>query len=175
MHRSLRWAAATAALALAPVLADNTLQAQGRPMEFRVDFFSLETSDGTTVINLEFPGSFALGFFLNPQFAIEPAVSFTNVSDDDIDGTIYGFGVFLPFYAKADHGKSGLFIAPGIALSGGSGDFDSDSNVDFGVDLGFKKPIRDKISARFALTLRDGDSYDKAAVGGSFGLTFHWQ
>lgn len=175
MHRSIRWATLVSALALSPTLFGSTLQAQGRPMEFRVDFFSLETSDGNTVINLEFPGSFALGFFLSPQFAIEPAVSFTNVSDDDVDGTIYGVGLFLPFYAKADHGKSGLFIAPGIAFLGGSGDFDIDSNVDYGIDLGFKNPIRDKISARFALTLRDGDSYDKAAVGATFGLTFHWQ
>lgn len=175
MLRSIRWAALLSALVLAPALSANTLQAQGRPMEIRLDFIGVETSDGDTFLNLEFPGSVALAFYMTPQFAIEPKVFFANFSSDDVDGSFYGAGLFFPFYLTADNGKSGFFISPGLELSGGSGDFDQDSQVDYGIDLGVKNPVRENISLRFALTLRDGDSYNKAAFGATFGIGLHWR
>jgi hypothetical protein len=149
--------------------------AQGRPLEIRVDMVSFQTSDGDTFIDLDFPGTLAFAFYFTPQFAIEPRVTLSNVSSDNFDGTLYGAGLFLPFYFKADEGKSGFFLAPGGEVTGGTGDYDFDSQFDYGLDAGIKFAVRERISTRFALTLRDGDSYNEAAFGATFGIGFHWR
>ena len=171
-HRSLTLASA---LLLGGALAATPAMAQGRPLELRVDMFSFETSDGNTSIDLEFPGSLAFAWYLTPQFAIEPRASFSNVSNDNVDGSLYGIGVFLPFYLMADEGRSGFFVAPGVEMTGGTGDFDFDAQFNYGLDAGIKWPFRDRISGRIAATVRDGDSYGDPAFGAVFGIGFHWR
>ena len=149
--------------------------AQGKPLEIRADFVTLETSDGDTDIALEFPGSLAMAFYFSRQFALEPAVLINNINADDASATLFGFGLSAPFYFKADEGKSGLFVSPGIFFSKATGDFETDAMFDYGVDVGFKMPVKERISTRLAVTFRDGDSSDKAVVGASFGIGFFWR
>ena len=149
--------------------------AQGKPLEIRVDFVTIETSDGDTDIGIEFPGSLAMAFYFSNQFAVEPAVLIRNINTDAGNATLFGAGVFLPFYFKADEGKSGFFVAPGVAFTKATGDFESDALVDYGVDVGIKLPVKDRISTRLALTFRDGDSSDKSVIGASVGIGFFWR
>jgi hypothetical protein len=161
-------------LFLMMMLGTSAAAAQGKPLEIRVDFASAEFNDGTS-IDVEFPGSLAMAFYMTRQFAIEPAVIISNFSDDDFSGTAFGAGLFLPFYFKADEGRSGPFLSPGVAVSKATGDIETDTMFDYGVDFGFKFAVKERISTRFALTYRDGDSHDKAAFGGSFGIGFFWR
>lgn len=157
------------------LIAAAPAMAQGRPLELRVDMFSFETSDGNNSLELNFPGSLAMAFYMTPQFAIEPQLTLSNQSGDNVDGTIYGAGVFFPFYFKADEGRSGFFLSPGAMIVGGTGDYDFDSQVNYGADVGIKFAVRERISTRFAVTLRDGDSYNDPAFGATFGIGFHWR
>jgi hypothetical protein len=161
-------------LTLLPTLGAGSLQAQGRSLELRVDFASLQTSDGNTVLGLEFPGSLAMAFYMNQQFALEPSAQFVHVSDDNDNNsdTFFALGMFFPFYFNRDMGHTGLFLSPGLLLSKFSGD---DTNLDFGIDVGWKWRLRDRISSRFAFTVRDGDSTDDAILGATFGLGFFWR
>ncbi len=171
----MRFTSRCASIACALLLGTTPAMAQGRPLELRVDMISFQTSDGDTFVELEFPGSLAMAFYLTNQFAIEPRVAVSNTSSDNFDGTVYGAGLFLPFYFKADEGKSGFFLAPGAEMTGGTGDFDFDTRFNYGLDAGIKFAVRERISTRFALTVRDGDSYVDPAFGATFGIGFHWR
>lgn len=149
--------------------------AQGRPLEIRVDMLGFQTSDGHTMVDVSFPGSVAFAFYLSSQLAVEPRLSLDNISGDGVSGTLYALGLFAPFYFKADEGKSGFFAAPGVMFQGASGDYGDETSVDYGVDVGVKWPLRDRISGRAAATWRDGDSYNKSVFGASFGIGFHWR
>lgn len=174
MKSLIRTMALLPALVVASAVTSHSVMAQGRPLEIRADFASLESNDGRTVIALKFPGSLAMAFYMNQQFAIEPSISVTSLSGDN-DGTLYGAGLFFPFYFKADEGRSGFFVSPGAMVSGGSGDYDRDASFDYGVDLGIKMPLRERISSRLALTIRDGDSYNDLTFGATFGIGFFWR
>jgi len=166
---------AVSSLILVPLLWSSQAGAQGKSLELRVDFISLETSDGNTDITLEFPGSFAMAFYFSPQFALEPGVLVHHLRSDGGSVTFFGASLFAPFYFQADGGKSGLFISPGVSLLKATGDFESDALFDYGVDLGFKRAASNRVSTRFALTLRDGDSHDKVVLGAAFGVGFFWR
>ena len=168
-----RWIPALSLLLL--LVAPSLVSAQGKPLEIRVDFVSIETSDGDTDIGIEFPGSLAMAFYFSNQLALEPGLMIRNINTDAGNATLFGAGLFAPFYFKADEGKSGLFIAPGVVFTKATGDFESDALVDYGVDFGIKLPVKDRISTRLALTFRDGDSSDKAVIGASVGVGFFWR
>jgi hypothetical protein len=172
MSRFLRGVVAVGAIALSPALGTGALQAQGQALELRVDFASLQNSDGNTAIALLFPGSLAMAFYMNQQFALEPTAVVTHVSTDDEDFTAWALGMFLPFYFNRDMGRTGFFVSPGLLLSKSSG---SDSNVDLGLDVGYKWRLRDRISSRLALTLRDEEGADDTIIGLTWGLGFFWR
>lgn len=175
MKHFTRWIPAATTLLLLSWLLPREVAAQGKPLELRVDFVSFETSDGDTHVALDFPGTLAMAFYFNKQFALEPEVLIHNFNSDAGNSTVFGLGLFAPFYFKADEGKSGLFVAPGIAYSKATGDFETDGLVDYGVDFGIKMPVKDRISTRLAATWRDGDSTDKSVFGASFGIAFFWR
>ncbi len=171
MARAIRGlAAATLLVAVASPLA-----AQARQKEIRLDFVELQTSDGNTLITAGFPGSVALGIYMNKNIALEPRVEIVSVSGDGNSTTFFGAGIFVPYYFAGDFGKSGLFVAPGLQLSKASGDFETDTQVDYGVDVGVKLTHKERVSFRIAATLRDGDSTNEAIIGGVFGIGLFWR
>ena len=171
----MKFASRCVPVACALLLSATPAMGQGRPLEIRVDMLSFETSDGNTNLDLSFPGTLAMAFYLSKQFAIEPEIMVSNVSSDFADGTLYGAGLFLPFYFNADEGKSGFFLSPGAMVLGGTGDYDTGTDFNYGLDAGIKFAVRERISTRFAATYRDGDSYDKGTFGATFGIGFHWR
>lgn len=160
------------AMALTPALEGGSIQAQGRSLELRTDFISLENSDDVTRLALVFPGNLAMAFYMNEQFALEPSAAISHVSTDGDDNTAWALGMFFPFYFNRDMGRTGLFLSPGLLLSDFGGD---DTNVDFGLDVGWKWRLRDRISSRLALTFRDGDSTDDAIIGLTWGIGLFWR
>jgi hypothetical protein len=44
--------------------------AQTRDKELRLDFATLSTSDGRTEVGIGYPGTFALGIYMNNNFAL---------------------------------------------------------------------------------------------------------
>lgn len=158
------------------VSATGSLEAQRRDKELRLDLAAFQSSDGTTSIDVGFPGSVAFAIYMNSNFAIEPTFQISNVSGDFVDGTLYALGVFAPYYFKGDAGRNGLFVSPGVLFAGGSGDFDpGDSQINYGVDLGLKKAWRDNVSWRFAATFRDGDSFADPVIGATIGIGVFWK
>ncbi len=155
----------------------SPLTAQTRDKELRLDFATLTTSDGRTEVGLGYPGTFALGIYMNQNLAIEPQLTFNYFNDNDTDtsGGEISAGVFAPWYFNGDMGRSGLFLSPGVMLTKGIGDLEGDELFDYGLDLGVKMGRSDRVSTRLALTLRDGDRFNDPAIGASFGLGMFWR
>ena len=179
MKGVVRGTLAAVALAMVAATADP-LAAQGRQKEIRLDFLTLQTSDGDFAIGGAFPGSIALAFYMNPNVAIEPQLGLLFVSGEDalgndFSGTELSAGVFVPFYLRGDTGRSGFFMSPGLLISKGTGDLESDAAVDYGIDVGMKMTRNDRVSTRFAVTLRDGDSFADATLGATFGVGLFWR
>ncbi len=167
------------AVASLVVISASAAQAQVSFREIRLDVASVVSSDGNTVLSLGgptsrigglvgTPASVALGFYLNDKLALEPSFSITNVSPDVGDATTFiGFGLWAPFYLES--GKSGIFIAPGLEILKAT---DVDAQLDFGADVGYKKPINDNLSWRAAAGFRTGDSTnDELALVATFGFS----
>jgi hypothetical protein len=155
--------------------AANPVSAQGRDKEIRLDMLAFQTADGSTLIEAGFPGTLALGFYMNPNFALEPQVGIASFSGDGASATVFSLGLFAPYYFKGDTGRTGFFVSPGVSYSKATGDFETDGEMDYGVDLGIKMAYRERISTRLALTYRDGDSFSEAAIGASFGVGLFWR
>jgi hypothetical protein len=169
-------------LATALLLAATTVQAQERrEKELRVDFVGFQSADGNTQFGIGLPGTVALGIYLNKNIAIEPMLQFDSFSGDGFSATMMQVGVFVPYYLKGDAGRSGLFISPGLMYGKAGGDLDSDGTIDFGVDVGVKKSLRDNVVMRIAGNIRTGDNYEDAngdsviGFGATFGLGIFWK
>lgn len=176
MRRCVRSVLVACALTAVPLFGSNTLAAQGRSLELRVDMVSIENADDNTEVNLLFPGALAMAFYMNEHIAIEPGVVISHFSDeDDNSGTVFALGVFLPIHIAPTTGRSGVFLSPGIQYTKGTGDFDFEGQTNYGLDIGIKSALRERIATRFAVTLRDGDSYDDPAIGATFGFGFFWR
>jgi hypothetical protein len=171
--RSLRGLVAATVLVAAVSTAAEAQE--GRQVEIRLDFASLQTSDGTTAVGVDFPGSVAVAFYMNQSFALEPRVGLNFISGDGFSGNVLQAGLFAPYYFAGDFGKTGFFLAPGVTVSKGSGDLEFEAQTDYGADLGIKLAMRDRISSRIALTFRDGDSSTEAVIGASFGIGFFFR
>lgn len=158
----------SASIGAAPAQAQN-------PIELRATFFRFITSDGNNAFQLVFPGALAMAFYMNPQVAIEPSISLLRLEDDDDESvTLLTAGLFLPIHFQPG-GRQGFFIAPGIELSHTSADVADDTSLDYGLDVGMKWAVRERISSRLAFTIRDGDSSDDAVLGVSFGIGLFWR
>jgi hypothetical protein len=155
----------------------SPLAAQARDKEIRLDFASLSTSDGRTQVGVGYPGTFALGIYMNENLAIEPQIGLTYVNDNDTDESsgVINAGLFAPWYFNGDAGRTGLFVSPGITVTKGFGDNDFDALFDYGLDLGVKLGRSDRVSTRLALTLRDGDTFNDPALGAVFGVGMFWR
>lgn len=175
MKSFVRGSLLVAAISLLGAAANPVSAQEGRDKEIRLDFLTLQTSDGSTGIGVGFPGSVAVAFYMNPNVAIEPQLSLAFISGDGADGSVYGLGLFVPWYFAGDAGRSGFFVAPGLEYSKGTGDFETDGATDFGVDVGMKMTRNDRMSTRLALTFRDGDSFNEAVIGASFGIGLFWR
>ncbi len=172
-----------AALAVAVVLVSGLplgAQSESRMKEVRLTLASLSSGEDVTAASVFLPGDVTLAWFATPRVAIEPRIGFSYSSvktplGDTRSGGSIGVGAFVPFYLKADNGRSGLFVAPGLTVSEPFGDFGGRRLVAGGLDLGYKQPIRERISLRWALELRDRDSDDELRVGGSLGISLFWR
>lgn len=169
-------------LATALLLAATTAQAQERrEKELRIDLVGFQTADGNTQFGIGLPGTVALGIYMNKNIAIEPMLQFDSFSGDNFSATMMQIGVFVPYYLKGDAGRSGLFISPGLMYGKAGGDLDSDGTIDFGVDVGVKKSLRDNVVMRIAGNIRTGDNYEDAngdsviGFGATFGLGIFWK
>lgn len=172
-----------AALAVAVVLVSGLplgAQSEPRMKEVRLTLAGLSTGGDITTASVFLPGDAAVAWFATPRVAIEPRVGLVYTSiktplGDTRSGGTFGLGAFVPFYLKADNGRSGLFLAPGVTVSEPFGDLNGRRSVDGGVDVGYKQPIRERLSLRWALELRDRDSDDELRVGGSLGISLFWR
>ncbi len=173
MRSVLRRALVVAALVGASSVTAQAQMGGLKVEEIRIDLASINITNGT-FLQAGLPGSVALGIYLNDKIALEPTLGFAYLKPDGAaDGaSILSLGVMAPFYFAGDRGHSGLFVAPGVMITKVT---DLDAAIDFGADVGFKGKMNDKVSWRAAATLRDGDSYGDASIGGVFGLSVFWR
>ena len=165
---------------VAPLVAPVAAQSAKRPLELRVQVAGVTVGDDFTSVSASVPGALAFAWYLSPRVAIEPraGITFNSVEvtpGDKRSGGSYSLGAFVPFYLRADGGRSGLFIAPGIAVTDQFGDFEGPRAVQGGLDIGLKRRLGERMATRWALEVRDRDSDDEVTFGGSFGLSFFWR
>ena len=177
MRSVLRRAVAVAALVGVSAVSAQAQMGGLKVEEIRLDLASIGLTGGTSIMG-GIPGTVALGVYLNDKLAIEPQAMLAYLKPEGGGDatTILGIGVFAPFYLAGDRGHSGIFLSPGVSVSM----FDAPiigntTNIDFGADIGYKGKMSDKVSWRAAATLRDGDSYGDAEIGGSFGFSLWWR
>lgn len=164
------------------VAASSMVEAQERrEKELRIDVAGLESNDGTTTFGVGLPGTVALGIYMNNKIALEPTISFNSISGDGASVNFIQAGLFVPYYFKGDTGRNGLFVSPGFLYGKVGGDFAQDATIDFGVDVGIKKSLRDNVAMRVAANVRTGDSYEDAngdstiGFGATFGIGIFWK
>lgn len=177
--RSIR-TALTLSVLTALLAEPGVAQSVKRPLELRVQVAGVTVGDDFTNISASLPGALAFAWYLTPRVAIEPraGIAFNSVEvtpGDKRSGGSYSLGAFVPLYLRAEGGRSGLFIAPGIAVTDLFGDFDGPRVVQGGLDIGLKRRMGERMATRWALELRDRDSDDEVTIGGSFGLSFFWR
>jgi hypothetical protein len=166
-----------AAAAMAVAAASPAGAQTRRDKEIRIDFASVITSDGFTRVGIGYPGTLAMGIYMNNNLALEPQLGLTYESDSDTDtdqGEIVA-GVFAPWYFNGDMGRTGLFLSPGVMFTKPFGDNDGDALVDYGVDFGVKLGRSERVSTRLAVTMRDGDRFGDPAFGAVFGVGMFWR
>jgi hypothetical protein len=170
----LRRAVAVAAVAAASAGAVEAQFGSLSMEEIRLDVAGVSVVDGTSTLMVGGPGTVAVGIYLNDRIALEPSLSFTNISADNFPAfSVTQFGLFVPFYLKGDRGHNGLFISPGLTIAKVT---DEDAAMDVGADIGFKKAMSDKVSWRAAAVIRTGDSTaDEMLIGGTFGFSIFWR
>lgn len=169
-----------AALLLIALASPLAAQSEKKPLELRVQLAGVTVGENFTSASVSLPGAFAFAWYLSPRVAIEPRLqlSFSSVevaSGDKRNVGALSVGAFLPLYLRADGGRSGLFIAPGIAIAEPFGDIDAPRVVQGGVDVGLKRRLGERMATRWAVELRDYDNSDELTVGASFGLSFFWR
>jgi hypothetical protein len=175
LRRSLVLGAA--ALALGATTA--SAQMMSKPKEVRIDMLTLATSDGNTGLTLGFPGTLAIAIYMNDNIAIEPFFSLDFASGDGVvEGGSYALGVMVPYYLAGGQGKTGIFVAPGLQIGNNFGDqadvFGDEMAVNYGLDVGIKREWKTNVGQRFAINVRDGDSFAELAFGVTAGITIRW-
>ena len=170
LHRSLVLGAA--ALALATTTA--SAQLLNRPKELRLDLAALSVQDGSTELGFVLPGTLAIAVYLTDNVAIEASAFLDLYSGEGFRGGEFGVGVAVPYYFSGGQGKTGLFVAPVIEIRKGFGDFLTVLAMDVGADVGIKREWKPNVGQRFALTLRDGDSFADIEIGATAGITIRW-
>lgn len=178
----LRRAVAVATLVSVSAVAAEAQFGSLKIEEIRIDVAGLELlSDAYTAFGVGAPtggGIFlprvALGIYLNDKIAIEPSLSITSITPDGGDNSMtIALGVFVPYYLAGDRGHNGLFVAPGLEITKIT---DLDALIDFGIDVGYKKAMNDKVSWSVAGVLRSGDSTDpEMLLGARFGFSVFWR
>lgn len=163
------------AVLLMALLRTTAGAAQSNPLEIRLDIVTLLTSGDRSRLEVGFPRFLAMAFYLDERVAFEPRVGVVRESDGSGSVTRWSAGMFLPVHFSPGDARRGPFAAPGVEISKRSGDVPSDALLDFGVDLGYKLPLRERLSARIALLLRDGDSSSESVLGGSVGVSLFWR
>jgi hypothetical protein len=182
MLSALRRTAAVAALVSVSAVAAEAQFGSLKVEEIRLDLAGLElVSDSYTAFGVGAPtggGIFlprvAVGVYLNDKIAIEPTLSLTSFTPDGGDNSMaIVLGVFVPYYVAGDRGHNGLFVAPGLQITKIT---DVDALIDFGVDVGYKKAMTEKVSWSAAGVVRTGDSTDpEMLIGARFGLSVFWR
>lgn len=144
-----------------------TVRAQAKQIEVRLDAINISSQSNRFSLSAVVPGSAAVALYLTPNIAIESRATglsysqFEAVNGDDVSVTGFQAGVFLPIHFGSARGRKGFFVAPGLmisksSVSGLSTSSESDWDTSYGLDLGYKKSLHDRVSLRSALTYRDG-------------------
>lgn len=185
--RSVR-SVALAALAFT-VLGASVASAQRRPAQrsSAEGYWELGTDaaltfgldDQGTVLSIPV-GTVRAGYFMRPEWSIEPYLSFDYLTDDTGSGSIYQFGVGVPYHFSTLRTASRLYVRPFVGLVGFSVNPDagagtSESDFLLGAGFGMKWP---KLGGRMALRGEVNVAHQLAepqgmtAVGFDFGISF---
>jgi hypothetical protein len=185
--RSVR-SVALAALAFT-VLGASVASAQRRPAQRSgaVGHWELGTDaaltfgldDQGTVLSIPV-GTVRAGYFIRPEWSIEPFLSLDYLSNDGGSGTIYQFGVGGLYHLSTMRTQSQLYLRPFAGLVGFSSDPDvgdgtSESDFILGGGFGIKWP---KLGGRMALRGEVNISHQLSepegltALGFDFGISF---
>jgi hypothetical protein len=134
----------------------------------------------TTVLSIPI-GVIRAGYYMRPEWSIEPFLSFDWASVESVgSGTDYMFGVGVPYHFSTYRTRSQVYVRPFLAIVGtsfnpdGPGGGNSDSDVALGAGLGMKWP---KLGGRMALrgeanVTRQFSDPGRTSLGLDFGVSF---
>lgn len=132
--------------------------------------FALGNGGGTLI---DIPAQrIRMGFFLSPALSVEPTFGLTSVSGGGTSFTQYNVGVGALYHFSASRASNQVYVRPFVSIQGvsttGGG---SKSDAYFGVGLGVKVPLRDRIASRFEANFQHGNGTD--FIGLLAGLSFY--
>jgi len=137
--------------------------------------------DDPKTTSLQIPvGIVRAGYFMAPEWSIEPFFSFDYVNvDGGGSGTDYTLGVGVPYHLSPSRTESQLYVRPFLAIIGFSvnpdvGPSTSDSDVALGAGIGMKWP---KLNGRMAWRGELNFAHlfsdpGQSSIGALFGISF---
>src|SRR4029079_18538641 len=151
--------------AIAATIIPHTVVAQRRaaprPIELGIDAALIHESRdnaGVTTIALA-ADRLRGGFFLSDAVSFEPslAIRYARVTfedpqtgrDETSSGTSYEMDFGLLYHFSTDRAQTQTYMRPFVGIRGSSGDGNHGSQAVFGAGLGFKKPLSNRVGARF--------------------------
>jgi len=103
---------------------------------------SLLFGNGANATQLQLPtGSIRAGFFINPNWSLEPSLSYNYTKVENIDAvSSYMLGFAGLYHFSTDRMHRQLYIRPHLGLLGVSVGGQSNSDTELGVGVGLKWP-----------------------------------
>jgi hypothetical protein len=98
-------------------------------------------ADGANATQLRLPTGFRAGFFINPQWSLEPSLEYNYTKIEDLDAiSQYTLGFAGLYHFSTDRMHRQMYLRPHLAILGISGGGASDSDTQLGVGIGLKWP-----------------------------------
>lgn len=160
-------------------LVQSGAQSSAKPIEIGIDAalqrqsFEYENADGS-ITSFRLPASqVRVGFFVNDKFSIEPVLGLQYFKGEDSDAyTQYALGLGVLYHFTADAAKPRAYVRPLIGFVGANGGGDSESATAFGIGLGAKLPIVDRLAFRAEVNYAKQSKTDSDPAISTIGLTF---
>jgi Outer membrane protein beta-barrel domain len=181
IRRSVRYLVGL--LVSAALLTPSIGRAQSGQIELRLDAVRAQSFSESFSMSVAAPGNAAVAYYLTPALAIDArfvGLSYNSTelpNGTSVSSTSLQLAAFLPYHFGGSRGRSGFFVAPGVAYartssSGGTPGSTSNSFFTWGAELGFKKAIRGNVSLRAAATYDDGDRPQTIGATGGISVFF---
>jgi len=174
----------TAALSLLAMAAlTPPAAAQDKATELTAGVFGISnlSSDGVNLLQIATGGAYvAAGFYLSPEFALEPTIGNLYQKVESYSQTRWTLGLALPYYFDKNWGRKGVYASPRLVWTSYScSNCDGASQLALGAAVGYKLPLNESAALRiqggFDYGFRNDNFESSTTIGMSVGLSVFLQ